>query len=1182
MSESSLCFADLARLMLWSRYGTGARFAEDLGLSPAQMRRLLRAHEWELMHPPGLRFQNKAVPIGDILSVKRKNVALIDGFVGPQERAACPNTRAQVRSDRHAITVSFICDEPHPEAVKASVPAKGFLTPVEQAFWAGDFMRLRKAGFFAKGRNALLEWAANHPAPVSSVLLDDCVVVFLTPVAIGKDRSHLFPLRYVPDPQRLAATAPAFTKSRIRLEGAFYFIAINSNGAILQAFYDPYDTGTFCPAWHSMGKASATLGPESWRATVRIPWKELKPVVNEDCIWAIDLCRIRRGNAKAGTVTRGRKTTFVKFDLPIHSCIIVPTPAPEVTPTYLARRVPADRFPTRRDWSEATRIRNFYEDQSGRPVGGMEVRLVHDTHRLFVRFDCRDPDLSRLTVVTRAEEETESGVGNRRCNYLDRREEFGMDWGDYVEVILAPNLDYADRFHGGYFDFVVNSRGDLLERWYDEYGAFAVPPAPTWKSGSAVRVTKRPGAWTVVLALPFDVLCTEGKVSRDWGVNLHRCRSSRVTGRDEEHILWSPTYNNPRHPSWMHHRGIERLRDVRRLGVMRIDSARVALRPSRNRPQLAPARIQKEHGAALHRYRGGDRLASVCFPDAKHGWAVGVLGTILHTCNGGRTWEEQESGTGFMLERVFFLDNRHGWIAGGWPRDPHASLFNGMGVILHTDDAGRHWRCQLDAESLWLNDIFFRDRGHGWAVGEYGTVMRTTDGGRRWRHVRRVPTASWLYGVHFADCRNGWAAGHDETILRTCDGGETWELQACPVGRRPYGWPTAYRKITFADRHNGWIVGDHGNILHTSDGGATWSLDAVDAEEPIGELCCLTDVCVASDGAVWTVSPFAALRRAPTDCAWRVVNMDQNIWLRGIGFADGRHGWAVGELNGVIRTTDGGKTWTRQRRSPRSMGVLYASQHDHHINSAPMGMLGEEFDTAYVLCCRGIRSFEQRGDVSPHMVAASALTRGVSCVHSFTEFAFRESRAPHRIAQRYQTYGGIAAIEKRLVAAIRMLRPMVLVAEDPILQEGYYAHGIAEMARALIAAFDSAADPRKFPELLRLGLKPWAPKKLYILCSVENELYRIHRKTLTVHSDDRFSARLGTTYGDAAARASCLFWGLLDRGASGIREPSRWGGSWDLHLKKGRIKARGVEKGIYDGLPATAHYHAERRSDDVL
>jgi photosystem II stability/assembly factor-like uncharacterized protein len=57
-------------------------------------------------------------------------------------------------------------------------------------------------------------------------------------------------------------------------------------------------------------------------------------------------------------------------------------------------------------------------------------------------------------------------------------------------------------------------------------------------------------------------------------------------------------------------------------------------------------------------------LLDVKFVDALEGWAVGDEGTILHTTDGGRRWQNERSPTTHALERIFFTDRTHGWAVG--------------------------------------------------------------------------------------------------------------------------------------------------------------------------------------------------------------------------------------------------------------------------------------------------------------------------------------------------------------------------------------------------------------------------------------------------------------------------------------------------------------------------------------
>jgi photosystem II stability/assembly factor-like uncharacterized protein len=1126
------------------------------------------------MFPPALQSQNRNVPQGRSLHVSGPPRGEAVRFLDRDGHDAAPGTEGRVQCDQKGIRVQLACREPEPGRLIAAVPPQDPLSPKERAYWDGDLVPLARMLLGASRWPENMAWTRQLTRP-ASVLLDDCVIVFLTPVAAGEDRSYLAPVSFAPAPAKLAVQLRPRTNNPVFLEGAFYFLAVNPKGALLDAFFDPWGGGIVCPAWHSGATVAARINSNQWTAEIFIPYSALKPNVSRDSVWGVDLCRIRRCGLPTGQVTRSRQTTMIHYDLPSPSLVFPqPGPVPSIVVGALDNPCPAGAFPSEAQWRRAAVIDALRGNHSGRTYAHTEVRLVHDRQRLFIRFACRRNGSEPWKVVTPEQEEKEYGPGNRRCNFLDRRESYGLDWGDYVEVLLATDRQQADPFHAGLFQFAVNVQGRLLERYYDTFGMFTVSPHPPWISGTEVRSVQGDGMWTAVLAIPFCVLCSDSMPPTTWGLNLHRGVSgdSAIERSSAQVWLWGkegggkprlPVFGGERDFCWSPTHGL--IRDVRRLGAMHIDPGKPPATAVSNHPGSAPARPHLPAPKPLNRLKHSDRVASVCFVDKRHGWAVGGRGLILHTCDGGETWAEQQSGTDFILERVFFRDRQHGWVVGGWPRDPAVALFGGMGIILATSDGGQTWRPQLDSKATWLSDVFFLDDQLGWAVGEYGSVLRTTDGGRTWTQVRRVPTPVWLSSVRFIDARRGWAVGDYATILRSEDGGLSWTEQEAPSPRRPFGWPLAYRSVRFSGTRRGWIVGDHGNILHSGDGGRTWTQDELSLSDKSRELANFTDLSLTPRGTAWAISPVGPFRCPPGETRWIPMRSGTGAWLSGGCFADEDHGFLVGQRGAVLRTDDGGRSWRLARHSPRPMGLLYASPHDHHLNGSAIGPLGEDRDAAYVLLGRPLGEFALGGNHTDKAVEAAALCLGVPVVYAFREFNWRERDNPHRIAERYQHHGGLESIERRLVALIRALRPPILVAEQPVVQEGYYAHGVGDVARAVMAAFDSAGDASRFPELGELGLQPFTPAKLYLVTIWANELYGIHPPTVRISPADRFSPRLGMTYGEAGRISRQAFWGLLDRN----EPPSRhkpWPGAWNLHLKKSRVPAPSRETDVWHGI----------------
>ena len=102
-----------------------------------------------------------------------------------------------------------------------------------------------------------------------------------------------------------------------------------------------------------------------------------------------------------------------------------------------------------------------------------------------------------------------------------------------------------------------------------------------------------------------------------------------------------------------------------------------------------------------------------------------------------------------------------------------------------------------------------------------------------------------LNAIHFSDASHGWAVGDRGAILATDNGGKAWTAQTS-------GTQAAINSVHFSDASHGWAVGGEfgkpGAILATDNGGKTWTAQTSGTQ----------------------------------------------AWLRSVHFSDASHGWAVG------------------------------------------------------------------------------------------------------------------------------------------------------------------------------------------------------------------------------------------------------------------------------------------------
>jgi photosystem II stability/assembly factor-like uncharacterized protein len=208
-----------------------------------------------------------------------------------------------------------------------------------------------------------------------------------------------------------------------------------------------------------------------------------------------------------------------------------------------------------------------------------------------------------------------------------------------------------------------------------------------------------------------------------------------------------------------------------------------------------------------------DDLFSVSFPTENNGWTCGRWGTILHTKDGGKTWDHQDSKVNYTLSAIFFVDPQHGWAVGD------------EGTIICTKNGGKTWEKQRSPVSFRLMDLYFIDTFKGWIVTEQTHVLYTDDGGKTWI-IQFKDKDFILKAISFCDPIHGWAVGEYGYIYYTDNGGVTWQNQAGFFDLSEdtgdlVGGTFLFDVVAF-DPDTAWAVGIDGYVINTEDGGKTW------------------------------------------------------------------------------------------------------------------------------------------------------------------------------------------------------------------------------------------------------------------------------------------------------------------------------------------------------------------------
>ncbi|WP_240883833.1 hypothetical protein [Sphingomonas sp. SFZ2018-12] len=200
--------------------------------------------------------------------------------------------------------------------------------------------------------------------------------------------------------------------------------------------------------------------------------------------------------------------------------------------------------------------------------------------------------------------------------------------------------------------------------------------------------------------------------------------------------------------------------------------------------------------------------------------------------------------------------------------------------------------------------------------------------------------------ISFVDATHGWYGTGKGDLYRTTDGGKSWTKVASKPG-------TFIRALGFVDRTTGFIgnigtdyypgVTDTTPLYRTDDGGATWTPVDLGGRTIAG--VCAIDVLktqriyqgkleprVVIHAAGRVGGPTGILRSTDGGKSWSVIDMAEHAgMILDIKFFDERTGLVFASTGTdpktteglILRTTDGGKSWTRVYTSGRGAELIW-------------------------------------------------------------------------------------------------------------------------------------------------------------------------------------------------------------------------------------------------------------------
>jgi len=251
-------------------------------------------------------------------------------------------------------------------------------------------------------------------------------------------------------------------------------------------------------------------------------------------------------------------------------------------------------------------------------------------------------------------------------------------------------------------------------------------------------------------------------------------------------------------------------------------------------------------------------------------------------------WKQVPSGILYDLKDVQFPTNNVGYAVGDF------------GVVLKSVDSGNTWAKVFTDSLLSFNSVFFTSNDTGYATS--GSLYKTTNAGVSWSEII-ADTLGQIGEVYFVNSNLGFASG--PVLYRTTDAGNSWST---------INLNNQFSSIHFPNDSVGFFIGGPGaadQLYKTIDGGqnfvpisngfqsikeATYFLNA-----SIGYMCGWYNGLLAKtiDGGITWQQVDTIFS---TQC-WDVHFIDQNVGYY-IDNGGGNHT--------ISNTIDGGATWTTQ------------------------------------------------------------------------------------------------------------------------------------------------------------------------------------------------------------------------------------------------------------------------------
>ena len=174
----------------------------------------------------------------------------------------------------------------------------------------------------------------------------------------------------------------------------------------------------------------------------------------------------------------------------------------------------------------------------------------------------------------------------------------------------------------------------------------------------------------------------------------------------------------------------------------------------------------------------------------------------------------------------------------------------------------------------------------------------------QWNWQNPLPQGNTLLSTYFTSPDVGYTVGEHGTILKTTDGGISWNQQIS-------GTNNSLNSVFFTSVDTGYIAGGYSGelILKTTNGGNSWETQYIDSTLPssLNSIFFLNSNLGFAVGYNGTI-----LKTIDGGTTWTPKFSGTTEFLVSVFFTDINTGYVVGTNGIILKTTNAGNSWTSQ------------------------------------------------------------------------------------------------------------------------------------------------------------------------------------------------------------------------------------------------------------------------------